>query len=124
MIKRYLTLIKLTYCCYIVFAQHAPAWGGGAVQKDLSFGFTFSYVSNYYKILKQPNWRSPFLDPENGNVTVTSPLISISSANTPGFGVGFITRYRLTEHLEARVTPLLIFADRTLTFIYSDPQYY
>src|ERR1700761_6961651 len=103
MIKRYLTLIMLLFCCNAVFAQHAPAWGGGADQKDLSFGFTFSYVSNYYKIIKKPDWRNPFIDAENGNVPVTSQLNDISSAGAPGFGVGFITRYRLTEHLEARV---------------------
>lgn len=108
-------------CCNFAFAQHAPAWGGGADQKDLSFGFTFSYVSNYYKILKKPDWRTPFLDPENGNMPVTSELNSISSASLPGFGVGFITRYRLTEHLEARFTPLLIFGDRGLTYTYVNP---
>ena len=123
MIKRYLTFILLLFCCNVVFAQHAPAWGGGADQKDLSFGFTFSYVNNYYKIIKKPDWRNPFLDPDNGNLPVTSDLNNISSANTPGFGVGFITRYRLTEHLEARITPLLIFGDRSLTYTYADPKY-
>jgi hypothetical protein len=113
----------LLFCCNAVFAQHAPAWGGGADQKDLSFGFTFSYVTNYYKIIKKPDWRSPFIDAENGNVPVTSQLNDISSANAPGFGVGFITRYRLTEHLEARVNPLLIFGDRSLTYTYADPKY-
>src|ERR1700761_3772113 len=118
MIKRYLTIIVLMFCCNLAIAQHAPAWGGGADQKDLSFGFTFSYVSNYYKIFKKPNWQTPFLDPQNGNQPVTSPLTSISSPNNPGFGVGFITRYRLTEHLEARVTPMLIFGGRNLSYTY------
>lgn len=121
MIKRYLTIILLMVCCNFAMAQHAPAWGGGADQKDLSFGFTFSYVSNYYKILKKPDWRQPFLDPENGNLPVTSELNSIGSTSKPGFGVGFITRYRLTEHLEARFTPLLIFGDRDLDYTYVDP---
>jgi hypothetical protein len=121
MIKTYLTVILFLFCCNIAFAQHPPAWGGGADQKDLSFGFTFSYVSNYYKILKKPDWRTPFLDAQNGNVPVTSELNSINSAGKPGFGVGFISRYRITEHLEARITPLLIFADRGLTYNYVEP---
>jgi len=104
----------------MLFAQ-VPAWGGGADQTDLSFGFTFSYVSSYFKIFKKPNWRDPFLDKDNNNQPVTSPLNSISSNNSPGFAVGFITRYRITDHLEVRATPSLVFADRTLSYVYETP---
>jgi len=122
MIKiRYLAIILLLFCSNLLFAQGPPAWGGGADQTDLSFGFTFSYVNSYFKILKKPDWRSPYLDPQNGNQPVTSDLNNISSANTPGFAVGFLTRYSLTEHLEVRVTPSLIFADRTLSYAYVNP---
>jgi hypothetical protein len=123
MIKtKYLTLFFLLFCSKLLFAQdQPPAWGGGADQRDLSFGFSFSYVSNYFKILKQPNWQTPFLDKENGNAPVTSPVNTISSPNAPGFAVGFLTRYRLTEHLEARVTPSLIFADRDISYTYVNP---
>lgn len=120
MIKRYFALIIFLFCCNFAFAQYSPAWGGGADEKDLSFGFTFSYVSSYFKILKQPNWQSPFLDPENNNQPVTSRLNSIYSNNSPGFAIGFITRYRLTEHLEVRTTPGLIFADRAISYAYAD----
>jgi hypothetical protein len=122
--KRYLTIILFVFCCNLAFGQdHAPSWGGGADQKDLSFGFTFAYVSNYYKIDKKPNWRNPFYDPQNGNELVTPALNSISSANAPGFAVGFLTRYRITEHLEARFSPLLVFADRTASYGYVDTTY-
>ncbi|SDT40841.1 probable protein-translocating porin PorT [Mucilaginibacter mallensis] len=122
--KRYLTIIVLLFCSNLLFAQEAPspfAWGGGADQQDLSFGFSFSYVSTYFKILKNPDWRSPFLDKQNGNAPVTSDLNSLSSPNSPGFAVGFLTRYRITEHLEARITPSLIFADRQLSYVYANP---
>jgi len=119
--KRYLILILLSFCCSFAFAQeHAPSWGGGADQKDLSFGFTFAYVSNYFKIDKKPDWRQPFLDPLNNNQPVTPALNSIGSANSPGFAVGFLARYRITEHLEARFSPLLVFAGRTATYDYAD----
>ena len=124
--KRYLTLIILRFCSNLLFAQDPQppspfAWGGGADQQDLSFGFSFSYVNTYFKIQKNPNWRSPFLDKENGNAPVTSDLNSLSSPNSPGFAVGFLTRYRITEHLEARITPSLVFADRELSYVYANP---
>lgn len=119
--KLYLIIFTILLCGNIAFAQQPPAWAGGADQNDLSFGFSFGYVSNYYKILKNPNWRTPFLDKDNGNQPVTSYLNSITSPNTPGFAIGFLSRYRITDHLEVRVTPSLIFADRDLHYAYADP---
>lgn len=107
-------------CCRPVLAQRVPAWGGGADQQDVSFGFLFQYVAEDYKILKAPNWRNPYYDPETG-AKLTDALTSISSSGTPGFSVGFITRYRLTENLEVRTTPALVFADRTLNYTYATP---
>lgn len=112
----YLTIFCLFFCCSTAFAQ-APAWGGGADQNDLSFGFSFSYVSNYFKINKKSNWRDPYFDP-GVNRNITDSLKSMSSKNASGFAVGFITRYRLTEHIEGRITPSLVFADRTITYTY------
>lgn len=114
----YLTIVLLLFCANSLFAQSVPAWGGGTDLKDLSFGFSFSSVNSYYKIDKAPNWTAPFLDPVNGNQPLTGNLNSISSSYTQGFGVGFLARYRLTEHLEARITPSLIFVDKTLEYTY------
>jgi hypothetical protein len=114
--RLFITLI-LMGCSNFLRAQ---AWGGGADQNDLSFGFSFSYVQSSFKIIKQPNWRDPFFDADLGTYA-TGPLKSISSQNMPGFAVGFLTRYRLTEHLEARVTPSLVFSDRSVRYAYDDP---
>ena len=121
MIKnRYFIILFLMSCCNFAFAQQfVPAWGGGADQTDLSFGFSFSYVNNYYKIVKTPGWRAPFFDAEN-NMYVTDSLNSISSKSKPGFAVGFLTRYRLTDHLEVRATPSLVFSDKGLSYKYVD----
>jgi len=116
----YLTIILFLLCSNLLLAQSPPAWGGGADQTDLSFGFTFSYVTSYFKIAKKPNWRSPYFDPGT-NKYITDSLNSITSNKLPGFAIGFITRYRLTEHLEARVTPGLVFADRDLSYTYLTP---
>ena len=114
---KYLTLIMLFVCCGKSFAQLVPAWGGGGDLRDYGFGFTFSYVGSYYKIDKAPDWQEPFIDQLN-NTPVTSTVNSISSSYASGFGVGFLTRYRLSDHLEARFAPSLIFADRVLNYTY------
>ncbi|ASU33273.1 type IX secretion/gliding motility protein PorT/SprT [Mucilaginibacter xinganensis] len=118
--NRYLIIFLLVFCSNTLLAQ-VPAWGGGADLTDLSFGFTFSYVNSYYKIDKKPGWRSPFFDP-GVNRNITDSLKSIGSKSSPGFAVGFITRYRLTDHIEARITPSLIFADKSLTYTYPNAQ--
>jgi hypothetical protein len=118
MIKtRYLSIILLLLCSNLLLAQSPPAWGGGADQNDMSFGFYFSYITSSYKIVKKPDWRNPFFD-SGTNKYITDSLNSISSKSLPGFVIGFVTRYRLTDHLEARFTPGLVFADRGLTYTY------
>jgi hypothetical protein len=114
---KYLTLIMLFICCGDSFAQKVPAWGGGSDLRDYGFGFTFSYIGSYYKIDKALDWQTPFIDPVN-NSPVTSTLNSISSSYASGFGVGFLTRYRLSEHLEARFAPSLLFTDRVINYTY------
>jgi len=103
----------------LLFSQltmaQVQAWGGGADDNLVSFGFSFQYLLQDYKIVRQDNWRMPIKDPETGN-NLTSPITSIRSVPTPGFTVGFITRYRVAEHLEVRATPALVFADRDLTY--------
>lgn len=117
MAKKLLLLMVLGLCCRSVLAQHVPAWGGGADQQDFSFGFMFQYVSEDFKILKKPDWRKPYYDTDTRK-NLTDSLNSISSGATPGFAVGFITRYSLGEHVEIRTTPALVFADRTLSYTY------
>ena len=117
---RYLTTIFILFCSGSLFAQSAPAWGGGADQNDISFGFTFQYVNSYFKIDKKPDWQKPFFDPDV-NRNVTTPLTGIGSNGSNGFAVSFLLRYRISEHLEARTTPGLVFADRAVDYTYIDP---
>ena len=116
---RYLIIIFLVFCGKSLFAQSAPAWGGNADQNDFSFGFTFQYVNSYFKIDKKPDWQKPYFD-RDVNAIITDPLQNIGSKNSPGFAVSFMMRYRLTENLEVRTTPGLVFADRTVNYYYAD----
>ena len=119
MIKlRLLLLIGFVFLGKGLFGQGVvPAWASGADEVDWSFGFTFQYVSSDFKIDKKPDWRSPFYDPSSG-LKLTDTLNSISSKSSPGFALGFIARYRLTDHLEARLTPMFVFSDRLLEYEY------
>lgn len=119
MINRCLILIGLLMCCQGLLAQSVPVWGGGADQKDFSAGFSFSYVSSYYKIDRKPEWRQPYFDASG--TKVTDELTNITSDNAPGFAVGFLGRYSITDHLEVRLMPGLIFADRGVRYQYITP---
>ena len=120
MIKNwYVTLVLFFLCSNMLLAQ-APAWGGGADQNDLAFGFSFTYVTSNFKIVKQPSWRNPYYDPGVGH-DITDSVSSITSKPTAGFAIGFISRYRIDEHVEVRVTPSLIFADRSIFYTYDTP---
>ncbi|RYZ94005.1 MAG: PorT family protein, partial [Sphingobacteriaceae bacterium] len=68
MIKTFYSAVILICCSSIAYAQKPPSWGGGADVTDLSFGFSFTYVSSYLKIDKKPGWREPFVDPEDGAI--------------------------------------------------------
>ena len=116
---RYLTIIFILFCGQTLFAQRAPAWGGNADLEDYSFGFTFQYINSYFKIDKKPNWRDPYFDQDLNKYT-TQPLTALGSTSSPGFAVSFLFRYRIDEHLEARTTPGLVFADRSAYYNYAD----
>lgn len=96
-------------------------WGGGVDDTDLHFGFTFQYVSSEYKILKKDTWRSnQYIDQDNPEM-IPSKLKSISSGSSPGFGIGFIVNRKVSEHVDIRLTPTLVFNDRVLKYEYDDP---
>jgi hypothetical protein len=116
---KYLLLVLMLFFGKNIFAQ-APAWGGGADQAEYSFGFSFQYVNSYFKIDKKPDWRKPYFDPGVGH-NITDSVNSISSPSSPGFAVGFVARYNLTDNIELRTTPSLVFADRTISYTYATP---
>ncbi|WDF56823.1 type IX secretion/gliding motility protein PorT/SprT [Mucilaginibacter sp. KACC 22063] len=122
--KRYiLILFFIITCTGKLFAQYVPSWGGGADQQDFSFGFTFQFVNADFKIVKDQNWRRPFRDTEYPYHNVTDSLNSMSSKSTPGFAIGFVSRYSLNDHIEIRSTPLLSFTDKRINYEYQTDKY-
>jgi hypothetical protein len=115
----YLTFFVLLFCSNCLLAQSAPQSGGEADQTDFAPGFSFGYVSNSFKVIKTTNWQAPFFDPV-ANKYITAPLNSITTNALPGFAIGLSARYSLSDLLEIRTTPSLIFADRELIYGYQD----
>ena len=99
---------------FAVCTARAQNWGGGVDDTDLHFGFTFQYISSEYKILKKADWRTPFIDPVDG--VATGPVKAIYSKSSPGFGIGFVSNYRLNNHMDVRFTPSMIFNDRIVDY--------
>ncbi|SDG94768.1 Outer membrane protein beta-barrel domain-containing protein [Pedobacter terrae] len=120
--------LSLILSFFIISAtSFAQNWGGGIDDEDWSFGFNFQYISAEYKILKKPNWRSPFyevpntLDPSydpNSGIPITSNLNAISSQPSQGFGLGFVMNRMISDNFDIRATPSLIFSDRVVTYEY------
>lgn len=109
----------LLLCMMLCFTATAQNWGGGVDDEPLHFGFTFQYISSEFKILKKEGWRSQYFD-EDPLVPPTSQLRSISSSPSPGFGIGFVVNKRLAEHADIRLTPILVFNDRSLSYQYTN----
>ena len=93
---------------------NAQLWGGGVDDEDYHFGFTFQYISSEFKIVRNSNWRSPFLDALG--VPVIGSLYSISAEPSGGFGIGFVFNQRLSKYIDARLTPSLVFNDRIVNY--------
>ena len=118
MIKTFTLLILLM----LIFSSDTFAqqnWGGGVDDEPFHFGFTFQFVSAEYKVRKNTTWREIATDPSDPTGTDLKPsLYSISSPVSPGFGLGFVSNYRLGKNADIRFTPALVFSDRLLDYQY------
>lgn len=120
---RFISLVCLLFLLNSRSSFSQDAWGGGVDHEQLHFGFTFQYISSEFKTLKVANWRGPFPDPQAATDMIPSSLVSLSSPVSPGFGLGFVTDYRLGSNLNLRFTPGLVFADRLMNYEFEDASY-
>ncbi|MEJ5994294.1 outer membrane beta-barrel protein [Pedobacter sp. Du54] len=113
--KTKLSLFFVVFLIGIGFAK-AQNWAGGIDDDKFNWGYSFQYVSAEYKIWKNPTWKVPRLD-DNFN-PITETLSSISSKPTPGFAIGFVANQKITNNLDLRSTPSLVFSERNITYSY------
>lgn len=119
--KRLLLFLFFIFSINRLSAQES--WGGGVDGQQLHFGFTFQYVASEFKILKLAEWKGPFNDPFNGLPMINSQMRSLASPVTPGFGLGFVSDYRLGDNANLRFTPAMVFADRIVNYEFEDPTF-
>jgi hypothetical protein len=121
--------LKISLLFVLLFsfaAARAQNWGGGVDDEKVHFGFTFQYTGSSYKIKKKENWRDPYsshLDPPSKLTPLTDSLNAMYSKSSPGFGIGFVINGRVSNHIDVRLTPTLVFTDRLMEYEYSAPVY-
>ncbi|MET1057060.1 MAG: outer membrane beta-barrel protein [Pedobacter sp.] len=115
--------IKLPLLVILLFTfagASAQNWGGGVDDEPIHFGFTFQYTNSNYIVQKKANWRERFRDPDT-KLPITDTLNAVYAKASPGFGIGFVVNGRISNHLDVRMTPTLIFSDRLMEYEYGQP---
>lgn len=79
-------------------------------ERKLSYGFLIGLHTSAYQIKYADRFVSPALD----------TVYSIEPGWSPGFSLGFIVNYRLTDLLDFRITPKVAFYEHTLRYRYTD----
>lgn len=82
----------------------------GYDERKLSYGFLIGLHSTAYQIKYADRFVTPDLD----------TVYSIEPEWSPGFSLGFIINYRMTDLLDFRVTPKVAFYEHTLRYRYTD----
>lgn len=78
--------------------------------RKLSYGFLIGLHTSAYQIKYADRFVTPALD----------TVYSIEPGWSPGFSLGFIVNYRLTDLLDFRITPKVAFYEHTLRYRYTD----
>lgn len=79
-------------------------------ERKLSYGFLIGLHTSAYQIKYADRFVTPDLD----------TVYSIEPGWSPGFSLGFIVNYRITDLLDFRVTPKVAFYEHTLRYLYTD----
>lgn len=79
-------------------------------ERKLSYGFLIGLHTSAYQIKYSDRFVTPDLD----------TVYSIEPGWSPGFSLGFIVNYRITDLLDFRITPKVAFYEHTLRYLYTD----
>lgn len=79
-------------------------------ERKLSYGFLIGLHSTAYQIKYADRFVTQDFD----------TVYSIEPGWSPGFSLGFIVNYRITDLLDFRMTPKVAFYEHTLRFLYTD----
>ncbi|SKB58695.1 Outer membrane protein beta-barrel domain-containing protein [Parapedobacter luteus] len=98
--------------------QRFQRWGGGVDDETIHFGFSFHYISADYKIALKDNWQEshlPLAPAGHGQ------LISITSPFAHNVGLGLLADFKLSENLNLRFSPNLVFLNINVLYKYRTP---
>ncbi|MNJ93193.1 hypothetical protein D3C87_108720 [compost metagenome] len=110
--------LLILFFSIISLGTKAQNWGGGIDQEPFNWGFSFQYIASEYKIIRAANWQQPVPDPNGAPGPASPRLNAMKSPLTAGFGIGFVLNYKLTNNLDLRSTPSIIFNDRIVNYEY------
>jgi hypothetical protein len=79
-------------------------------ERKLSYGFLIGLHTTAYQVKYADRFVTHDFD----------TVYSIEPGWSPGFSLGFIVNYRLTDLLDFRVTPKVAFYEHTLRYLYTD----
>lgn len=79
-------------------------------ERKLSYGFLIGLHTSAYQIKYSDRFVTRDLD----------TVYSIEPGWSPGFSLGFIVNYRITDLLDFRITPKVAFYEHTLRYLYTD----
>lgn len=79
-------------------------------ERKLSYGFLIGLHTTAYQIKYADRFVTPAMD----------TLYAIEPGWSPGFSLGFIVNYRITDLLDFRVTPKVAFYEHTLRYRYTN----
>jgi len=79
-------------------------------ERKLSYGFLIGLHSTAYQIKYSERFVTQDLD----------TVYAIEPGWSPGFSLGFIVNYRITDLLDFRITPKVAFYENTLRYLYTD----
>ena len=78
-------------------------------ERKLSYGFLIGLHTTAYQIKYADRFVTPDLD----------TVYSVEPGWSPGFSLGFIVNYRITDLLDFRITPKVAFYEHTLRYLYT-----
>jgi hypothetical protein len=79
-------------------------------QRKLTYGFLIGLHSSMYQVKYSDQFVTQDFD----------TVHSVIGNWKPGFALGFIVNYKLTDFLDLRLTPTVAFLEHSLTYVYTD----
>lgn len=109
-------ILLIAFICCVVSESHAQKKrldkrnNPNYDQRKLSYGFLIGLHSSAYQIKYSEAFTTPAFD----------TAYAVEPEWSPGFSLGFLVNYRITEFLDLRLTPTVAFYEHKLRYLFTD----